>query len=100
MVRKIKKTRVENNTKIVIPRSLIGPYSLANSLGLTLLIFMGVYALMIWFGDYDADAITGLFPIPFTFSDLSIILGAAQIYVFGYVFGWILAKIYNTKLRS
>jgi hypothetical protein len=104
MARKTKTRHVASSVKIeqktAHSKILLGPYAFANSLGLTALIFTLIYAVMAWFGDYDAQVITGLFPVPFSFENWSILLGVAQIYVFSYVFGWIMAKIYNKTLSS
>ena len=79
--------------------SYISPYALGNALGILSVIALLFYAVMVWFGSYNANFIIQQYPIPFKFSTISLLLGLIQTYVLSYIGGWILAKIYNSSLR-
>ena len=71
------------------------PYALGNAAGLLSIITLMVYAVLVWFGGYDATIIVAQYPIAFAFDDWTFLFGIVQTYVMGYVFGWIFARIYN-----
>ncbi len=80
--------RVSSEAKFV-------PYAFGNALGLVSIVTLVVYAVLVWFGGYDAAAIVAKYPISFEFDDWTFIFGIVQTYVIGYIMGWIFAKIYN-----
>ena len=76
-----------------------GEYALAHSLGIVSAIALLLYAAMSWFGSYDSSIVINQYPVPFSFSDWTIIIGLIQGYVLAYIGGWIFAKLYN-KISS
>ena len=100
-----KRGRVRNRrtkplrSKRTISFSYISPYSLGNALGILSVIALLFYAVMVWFGSYNANFIIQQYPISFKFNTVSLLIGLIQTYVLSYIGGWILAKIYNSSLR-
>lgn len=78
----------------------LSPYALGHSIGIAGVIVLLFYAVIVWFGAYSGELIVGKYPLPFSFSDWTIIVGLIETYVFGYVTGWIIANIYNKKLSN
>jgi len=76
-------------------KTILSPYALGNALGLVSALLLAFYAVMSWLSSYNPSIIISQYPIPFSFGNLSLIIGLFQTYVMGYIGGWIFAKIYN-----
>ncbi len=77
----------------------LGPWALGHSLGIVAVIFLFVVAFMSWVSSYyDADVIAVQFPISFSVYSWTLIIGFIQLYVFGYIAGFVLATLYNRRL--
>ncbi|PIN89462.1 hypothetical protein COU60_03640 [Candidatus Pacearchaeota archaeon CG10_big_fil_rev_8_21_14_0_10_34_76] len=101
MVRKKIKVNSKNMRRAVssvMPRIKLSKYAFANSLGLVSGLIILIYAIMSWLSDFDTLAIASLFPLPFSFNSITLIIGVIQAYVLAYIFGWIFVKIYNKTI--
>ena len=70
-------------------------YAFGHALGLVSSICLLFYAVMTWFSSYTGEIIVEQFPIVFSFSDWTLIIGLVETYALSYIFGWIFVKIYN-----
>jgi hypothetical protein len=82
------------------PRSAkLSAYGFGHALGIVSVLALLLYAVMYWFGSYDASIVISQYPLGFSFSDWTIIIGLIETYVLGYIGGWIFAKVYNGASR-
>ena len=47
---------------------------------------------------YNADVIAEQFPISFSVYNWTLIVGLIEVYVFGYIAGFVLATLYNRRI--
>jgi len=95
-VRKAARRAVRAFRSIGAPRiSKLSSYGFGHALGVVSVVVMLLYAVMTWFGDFNSSIITQQYPLVFSFSDWTILLGLVQTYVLSYIGGWIFVKVYN-----
>jgi|JYMV01.1.fsa_nt_gi hypothetical protein len=94
MVKKTTKRTVRKNAPVT--RGIfLRPFSLAHAVGTLFAVAIFFFAFMSWFSNFDGTSIIDRYPLPFSFEDWTFLMGLIQSYVFGYVSGWIVAKVYN-----
>ena len=83
------------------PRSArLSAYGFGHALGIVSILALLLYAIMYWFGNFDASIILNQYPLGFSFDDWTIIIGLIETYVLSYIGGWIFVKIYNKASRQ
>lgn len=96
--RPARRTRPKTRSSSVTgKRAAVGlsPYGFGHALGIVSAIALLFYAVMIWFGSFDSSLITSKYPLSFSFSNWTLLIGLIQTYVLSYIGGWIFAKVYN-----
>jgi hypothetical protein len=96
----VKKKHSMQQKMVTVRAGFLSPYAFGNSLGFVSVICLFFYAVMTWFGGFSSAIISQQYPIYFSFSDWTLIVGLIEAYVLGYIGGWVLAKIYNRSLQS
>jgi hypothetical protein len=85
---------------VLTPRSArLNAYGFGHAFGIVSIIALLFYAVMSWFGGYNASIIINQYPLDFSFDDWTILIGLIQTYVLSYIGGWIFAKVYNKVNR-
>ncbi|MEK6899117.1 MAG: hypothetical protein AABW79_03410 [Nanoarchaeota archaeon] len=78
---------------------LLGPRALGNAFGSVSSIFLLIAGFMSWVNSYyNADVIAEQFPISFSVYNWTLIVGLIEVYVFGYIAGFVLATLYNRRI--
>jgi hypothetical protein len=77
---------------------VLSPYSFGHALGSVSVFALLFYMAMVWFAGFPGSIIVQKFPLGFSFTNWTVILGLIETYAMGYVGGWIAAKIYNRSL--
>ncbi len=98
MVKKTISKKV-STVKITEPKNFLSPYAFGHSLGLVSAILMLILAVMAWFSDYNGYLITEILPVSFSFTNWTLIIGLLELYVLGYIAGWVFAGLYNKTAK-